>query len=158
MAALTADPDVAYDSARERLRERPLRWLVTGSAGFIGSHLLEELLRLGQHVVSLDNFATGFRRNLDEVQTAVGRDAWRRHTFIEASITDLDACRRIVENNLEKRLQKGDGRPNFNVSFYALDRAGRYGSAAIWSGATFAVADEKGPRKEDSAALFEREG
>jgi UDP-N-acetylglucosamine 4-epimerase len=93
MAALTADPDVAYASARERLRERPLRWLVTGSAGFIGSHLLEELLRLGQHVVSLDNFATGFRRNLDEVQAAVGRDAWRRHTFIEASITDLDACR-----------------------------------------------------------------
>jgi N4-(beta-N-acetylglucosaminyl)-L-asparaginase len=69
----------------------------------------------------------------------------------------LEACRRIVENNLEKRLQKDDGRPNFNVSFYALDRAGRFGSAAIWSGATFAVADEKGPRKEDSAALFERE-
>jgi N4-(beta-N-acetylglucosaminyl)-L-asparaginase len=69
----------------------------------------------------------------------------------------LEACRRIVENNLDKRLQKDDGRPNFNVSFYALDRAGRYGSAAIWSGASVAVADEKGARKEESAALFERE-
>jgi hypothetical protein len=68
----------------------------------------------------------------------------------------LEACRRIVENNLEKRLQRDDGRPNFNVSFYALDRSGRYGSAAIWSGATFAVADEVGARKEDSVALFER--
>jgi hypothetical protein len=70
----------------------------------------------------------------------------------------LEACRRIVENNLEKRLQREDGRPNFNVSFYALDRAGRYGSAAIWAGASVAVADEKGARKEESAALFEREG
>ena len=90
---MTPDPGTAYGAASERLRNRPLRWLVTGSAGFIGSHLVEELLRLGQHVVSLDNFATGFRRNLDEVQAAVGRDAWRRHTFVEASITDLDACR-----------------------------------------------------------------
>ena len=92
MAALTADPGTAYGAASERLRNRPLRWLVTGSAGFIGSHLVETLLRLGQHVVGLDNFATGFRRNMDEVQAAVGRDAWRRHTFIEASIVDLDAC------------------------------------------------------------------
>ena len=88
-----ADPGTAYGAASERLRDRPLRWLVTGSAGFIGSHLIEALLRLGQHVVGLDNFATGFRRNLDEVQAAVGRDAWRRHRFIEASIIDLEACR-----------------------------------------------------------------
>jgi UDP-N-acetylglucosamine 4-epimerase len=67
-------------------------WLVTGSAGFIGSHLVEHLLRAGQHVVSLDNFATGHRANLREVEEAVGPAAWRRHRFIEASIVDPHAC------------------------------------------------------------------
>lgn len=85
---------VAYAATCSRLREQPLRWLVTGSAGFIGSHLLETLLRLGQQVVSLDNFATGHRHNLDAVRDAVGHDAWRRHTWIEADIVDLAACRR----------------------------------------------------------------
>jgi UDP-N-acetylglucosamine/UDP-N-acetyl-alpha-D-glucosaminouronate 4-epimerase len=85
---------IAYQAACSRLREQPLRWLVTGSAGFIGSHLLETLLRLGQHVVSLDNFSTGHRQNLDAVRDAVGHDAWRRHAFIEADIVDLAACRR----------------------------------------------------------------
>ena len=69
------------------------RWLVTGSAGFIGSHLVEALLRLGQEVVSLDNFATGFRANLDEIRTAVGAEAWRSHRFIEGDIADLATCR-----------------------------------------------------------------
>ena len=67
-------------------------WLVTGSAGFIGSHLVERLLRDGQDVVSLDNLSTGHRRNLDEVRDAVGKEAWRRQRFIEASITDPAAC------------------------------------------------------------------
>ena len=84
-------PD-AFSAARDQLRERPLRWLVTGSAGFIGSHLLEALLRLDQEVVSLDNFATGYRRNLDEVRAAVGEARWQRHTFHEADIVDPDAC------------------------------------------------------------------
>jgi UDP-N-acetylglucosamine 4-epimerase len=83
----------AYASASAALRAAPRRWLVTGSAGFIGSHLVETLLRLGQHVVSLDNFATGHRRNLDDVRAAVGADAWRRHRFVEADIADLAACR-----------------------------------------------------------------
>lgn len=72
------------------------RWLVTGSAGFIASHLVETLLRSGQEVVSLDNFSTGHQRNLDEVKAAVG-DAWRAHTFIEADIRDFDACRRACD-------------------------------------------------------------
>ena len=62
----------AFAAACETLRARPSRWLVTGSAGFIGSHLVETLLRLDQHVVGLDNFATGHRHNLDEVRDAVG--------------------------------------------------------------------------------------
>jgi UDP-N-acetylglucosamine/UDP-N-acetylgalactosamine 4-epimerase len=76
----------------QRIAGRKLTWLVTGSAGFIGSHLVEELLGLGQQVVSLDNFATGYRANLREVERAVGPEAWRRHRFIEASIVDRNAC------------------------------------------------------------------
>ena len=83
----------AFAARSQDLRARPLRWLVTGSAGFIGSHLLESLLGLGQDVVSLDNFATGFQRNLDDVRQAVGEAAWRRHTFLEADIVDPSGCR-----------------------------------------------------------------
>jgi UDP-N-acetylglucosamine 4-epimerase len=69
------------------------RWLVTGGAGFIGSHLMEHLLRAGQEVVTLDNFATGHRRNLEEVEAAVGPEARQRHRFIEGDIRDPAACR-----------------------------------------------------------------
>ena len=89
---------VALVNAAKALRACPLRWLVTGGAGFIGSHLVESLLRLDQHVVGLDNFATGHQRNLDEVRAAVGGDAWRRHGFIEADIADFDACRAACAN------------------------------------------------------------
>jgi UDP-N-acetylglucosamine 4-epimerase len=65
---------------------------VTGCAGFIGSNLVESLLSLGQRVVGLDNFATGFRHNLDDVRENVGADAWSRFTFIEGDIRDLATC------------------------------------------------------------------
>lgn len=78
----------------DSLKARPRRWLVTGSAGFIGSHLLEALLSAGHSVVSLDNFATGHRHNLEQVRAAVGDAAWSNHRFIEGDIADLDACRR----------------------------------------------------------------
>ena len=84
-------PD-ALASAHAQLRARPLRWLVTGSGGFIGSHLLEALLRLEQEVISIDNFATGHRRNLEEVRDNVGPTRWQRHTFCEADIVDPQAC------------------------------------------------------------------
>ena len=74
---------------QQQLREQPRRWLVTGVAGFIGSHLLETLLRLGQRVNGLDNFATGHRRNLDEVRANVGEAAWAGFNFIEGDIRDL---------------------------------------------------------------------
>jgi UDP-N-acetylglucosamine 4-epimerase len=83
----------AIDVARDRLKARPLRWLVTGSAGFIGSHLVQQLLTLDQSVVGLDNFATGHRRNLDDACAQVGADRWSRHRFIEADIRDAGACR-----------------------------------------------------------------
>ena len=84
----------ALRAAELQLRATPLRWLVTGSAGFIGSHLLETLLRLGQEVVSIDNFETGHRQNLDEVRQSVGEEPWRRHEFLDADIVEPEACRR----------------------------------------------------------------
>nr|WP_212760968.1 SDR family oxidoreductase [Telluria aromaticivorans] len=67
-------------------------WLVTGAAGFIGSNLVEALLRLGQQVTGLDNFATGHRYNLDLVRDAVGAEAWSRFSFIEGDIRSEADC------------------------------------------------------------------
>ena len=80
-----------------QLRGSRKRWLITGVAGFIGSNLLETLLKLDQRVVGLDNFATGHQRNLDEVKTLVEPSQWARFTFIEGDICDLDDCRRACE-------------------------------------------------------------
>lgn len=72
--------------------EQSRHWLVTGSAGFIGSHLMENLLRMGQRVTSLDNFATGHQRNLDQVRALVGDEAWARHRFIRGDIAEPANC------------------------------------------------------------------
>ena len=84
----------AYPAVRAQLQTQPRTWLVTGVAGFIGSHLAETLLGLGQRVVGLDNFATGHRHNLDAVQAAVGGAAWARFNFIEGDIRALADCQR----------------------------------------------------------------
>jgi UDP-N-acetylglucosamine 4-epimerase len=82
-----------YLQLQNDLREAPLDWLVTGAAGFIGSHLLETLLSLGQRVVGLDNFATGNQRNLDQVREIVGVESWKRFRLLEGDIRDLATCR-----------------------------------------------------------------
>ena len=74
-----------------RIAAAPRTWLVTGCAGFIGSNLVEALLLLGQRVVGLDNFATGFRHNLDQVHEKVGA-AWKDFRFIEGDIRSLETC------------------------------------------------------------------
>ena len=84
----------AYEKLERLLKRRPGKWLVTGAAGFIGSHLVETLLRLNQRVVGLDNFATGHAANLDDVRdnvTPAQRCAFR---FIEGDITDAKDCAR----------------------------------------------------------------
>ena len=86
-----------YEELLQKLPREPKMWLVTGVAGFIGSNLLETLLRLDQRVVGLDNFATGFERNLEEVRTLVKPVQWDRFTFIEGNICELPDCRRTCE-------------------------------------------------------------
>lgn len=87
-------PWVASGSALDTvIRANEGLWLVTGAAGFIGSNIVEALLRLGQRVRALDNFATGHPHNLDEVREQVGRDAWARFDFIEGDIRDPATCR-----------------------------------------------------------------
>ena len=76
------------------LKAQPRTWLVTGAAGFIGSNLVEALLGLDQRVVGLDNFATGFKHNLDQLRDLVGAEAWKRFTFIEGDIRSLEDCKR----------------------------------------------------------------
>jgi UDP-N-acetylglucosamine 4-epimerase len=92
-ARQTADPS-AYTHLQAQLRAQPQTWLVTGVAGFIGSHLLETLLGLGQRVVGLDSFATGHRHNLDAVRAIVGEAAWANFNFIEGDIRNLADCQR----------------------------------------------------------------
>lgn len=87
----------AYQQLLAALPQAPKTWLITGVAGFIGSNLLETLLKLDQRVVGLDNFATGHQRNLDEVQTLVSPGQWARFSFIQGDIRELADCRRACE-------------------------------------------------------------
>ncbi|QDL39146.1 NAD-dependent epimerase/dehydratase family protein [Rhodoferax sediminis] len=86
----------AYEQLQTRLAQEPATWLITGVAGFIGSNLLETLLKLNQRVVGLDNFATGHQRNLDEVQTLVTPAQWAHFQFIEGDIRHLADCQRAM--------------------------------------------------------------
>src|SRR6266850_3851331 len=81
-----------YDEAKCALAANPRTWLLTGVSGFIGSHLLEALLKLDQRVVGLDNFPTGHLRNLDEVKAIAGQDAWKRFQLHEGDIRDFELC------------------------------------------------------------------
>jgi N4-(beta-N-acetylglucosaminyl)-L-asparaginase len=85
------------------------------------------------------------------------------HTVVEmmrSGMHPTDAClealRRIVTYTVEPRLQDDQGRPNFGVNYYALNKNGDFGGAAIFAGARFAVSVDGDTRLEDSAYLFER--
>jgi len=86
----------AFESLKQQLQAHPKTWLITGVAGFIGSNLLEALLKLNQRVVGLDNFSTGHQRNLDEVQTLVTPAQWANFQFINGDIRNLEDCRQAM--------------------------------------------------------------
>ena len=98
------------NGALDLLRAQQRHWLVTGSAGFIGSHLVETLLRAGQKVTSLDNFATGRRKNIDEMLSEAGPQAAAKFSFIEGDITSSDDLSRGF----------ADARPDVVVHLAAL--------------------------------------
>ncbi len=81
-----------YQERLESLERNPRTWLITGVAGFVGSNLLETLLKLSQRVVGLDNFATGHQRNLDEVRSSVAPEQWSNLHFIKGDIRNSDDC------------------------------------------------------------------
>lgn len=81
-----------YQQVCKNLQAQPKTWLVTGVAGFIGSNLLETLLKLNQNVIGLDNFATGHPYNLDAVQQALSPEQWANFRFIEGDIRQFADC------------------------------------------------------------------
>ncbi|NOX51330.1 MAG: Vi polysaccharide biosynthesis UDP-N-acetylglucosaminuronic acid C-4 epimerase TviC, partial [Gammaproteobacteria bacterium] len=85
-----------YRELKKHLKTNQSTWLITGVAGFIGSNLLETLLKLNQRVIGLDNFATGYQHNLDEVQGEVTAEQWASFNFIEGNICKLEDCRTAI--------------------------------------------------------------
>jgi UDP-N-acetylglucosamine 4-epimerase len=137
---------------------------VTGAAGFIGSNLVEALLELDQDVVGLDNFATGHRKNLDEVQQIVGERSFSRFRFIEGDIRDLGTCRAAVEagtlvlhqaalGSVPRSISDPLTSHDVNVSGFLnmLDASRRSGAARfIYAASSSTYGDEPNlPKKED---------
>jgi UDP-N-acetylglucosamine 4-epimerase len=75
-----------------------MKYLITGVAGFIGSNLLEALLKQNHQVVGLDNFSTGYEHNLEDVRSLVSKDQWNNFTFVQGDIQDLQTCRQACQN------------------------------------------------------------
>jgi len=90
-----------YEQIKTELQASPKTWLVTGVAGFIGSNLLEHLLKLNQTVIGLDNFATGHQHNLDEVQSLVTAEQWAKFTFIEGDIRNYKDCESALDHKVD---------------------------------------------------------
>lgn len=86
-----------YQDINEGLRANPKTWLITGVAGFIGSNLLEALLGLNQKVVGVDNFATGFRINIEQVLFGLNEQARKNFLFVEGDLCDYSLCKEIVK-------------------------------------------------------------
>lgn len=108
-----------FDQLQTRLATETHTWLITGVAGFIGSNLLETLLKLNQRVVGIDNFATGHQHNLDEVQTLVTPEQWINFNFIQGDIRELDDCRRAMVHHHSD----GDENPVSQEVDYVLHQA-----------------------------------
>ena len=153
------------ESHRQVLREDPRRWLVTGAAGFIGSHLLQFLLEHDQRVVALDDFSSGKRENLAAVEAAVGPAAWARFTLVEGDIRDAATVDRLVgdvdlvlhqaaRGSVPASLEDPETYHAVNVDgtlniFHAARRHGTRGVAFASSAAVYGD-DPTQPKVEDS--------
>lgn len=87
-----------YKDLQKKLLSESHTWLITGVAGFIGSNILETLLKLNQCVVGLDNFSTGKASNLDEVKSLVSPKQWAQFRLIEGDIRHLEDCRNACKD------------------------------------------------------------
>jgi len=85
-----------YDDIKQQLKQSPKVWLVTGVAGFIGSNLLETLLKLNQTVIGLDNFSSGYQRNLNDVKAQVSSAQWKNFSFVSGDILNYKTCEKVV--------------------------------------------------------------
>lgn len=81
-----------FDGACKLLKQNPKKWLITGSAGFIGSNLVEVLLSLNQKVVGLDNFSTGSIQNNESIKESVSDALFKNFQFIEGDCRDYQTC------------------------------------------------------------------
>jgi UDP-N-acetylglucosamine 4-epimerase len=91
-----AKTSMTYARIQQTLRSEPRAWLVTGAAGFIGSHVVERLLSLGQRVRVLDSFFSSGPHNLEAVRGIVGSEAAGRLEFVEGDIRDTAVCERAA--------------------------------------------------------------
>ena len=87
----------AYEKLKHKLINEEKVWLITGVAGFIGSNLLESLLKFNQQVVGIDNFSTGHQSNLDEVQSTVSIESWNKFQFISGDIRSFSDCQKACK-------------------------------------------------------------
>ncbi len=154
----------AYEQAKAQLQSVQKTWLVTGVAGFIGSNLLEALLKLGQRVIGLDNFSTGKHKNLHQVRALVTPAQWANFRLIEADICDFAACKQAcqgveyvlhqaavgsVPRSLEDPL--GTHRSNATGFVNMLEAARQAGvSRFIYASSSAVYGDDPGlPKRED---------
>ena len=169
MKAMSARPIEAVEA---QLRASPRRWLVTGIAGFIGSHLAEHLLVLGQDVVGLDNFATGTHANIEAlVRRATERGAARaddRLFVIEADVRDFDgvlgACAgvdHVLHHAALASVPRTIAEPieahtiNVDGSFHVFEAARRAGARSVVHASSSAVYGDC-PGQPDTGAQLEQ--